>query len=116
MRKPPKALYFESDIYRQDYYFLIGWNKEQVEKTLKVSVEGGAGATMLQDGTIYIWLHDISNPESLSELSHECVHAANMTLGARGIVVSADDDEALAYLVQWIFQNCYRVAKKRIKR
>lgn len=116
MRKPPKALYFESDIYRQDYYFLVGWTREHVEKTLGVSIEGGAGAAIQKDGTIYIWLQDVSNPEGLSELAHECVHAANMTLGARGIVVNADDDEALAYLVQWIFQHCYKVAKRRMKR
>jgi hypothetical protein len=116
MRKPPRALYFYSDLYRQDFYFLSGWSREQVEKQLGCELEGGAGATIRHDGDVFIWVEDVSNPEGISELCHESVHAANMTLGARGVSVSAEDDEAQAYLVQWIFHNCYKIAKRKLKR
>jgi hypothetical protein len=39
-------------------------------------------------------------------LAHECVHAAMAILGSAGVRVTPDNNEALAYLVEHIFDRC----------
>lgn len=109
-----KAITFYSDIYRQNFHFLKGWTLPEVEALAGQEIECASGVTFECGDAIFLWVTSLEG-EGLSELVHECVHAANFTLGRRGIKVSAKQDEAQAYLVQWIFHNCYRPRKARKK-
>ena len=48
--------------------------------------------------------HPIDAP-SYGTLVHECIHAAGAILDSRGVLADWNNDEALAYLVQWIFNQ-----------
>lgn len=105
-----KALKFVADVYQQEFFFLKYWSREQFESVLSVDSSNSGGMTVFKDGCIYIWIEDISG-EGVSHLVHECIHAANFTLGVRGIKVSTKNDEAQTYLTQWIFHQCYMSLK-----
>lgn len=110
-----KAVSFYSDIYRQRYYFLRGWSRELVEKTLSRQTGTAAGLTHSKDGAIYIWIEKIDY-ESIGDLAHECVHACSFTFSNVGIEVSVDNDEVQAYLTGWIFDLCFRSLRRSLKK
>jgi hypothetical protein len=112
MRRPRKALCFQSDLYHQDFLYLHKWPLKAVEEIMGPLGENCGGAADMKDGIIYIWVNPAFKSGIAGRLSHEAVHAANFVLGSRGVVVSAKDDEAQAYLVQWIFDHCYKLVKK----
>jgi hypothetical protein len=58
----------------------------------KIEMKTGAEALLL-------FMPDRSNA---STTLHECVHAAHMALDIVGIPVDIDEDEALAYLTEWL--------------
>ena len=101
-----KALRFVADVYQQEYLFLRYWSRDQFERLLGIDSSHSSAMTVLKDGSVYIWIDKVTG-EGLSHLVHECIHAANFTLGIRGIKVSTKNDEAQTYLTQWIFQQCY---------
>lgn len=113
--KTKKALSFYLDLYRQQYYFLKDWTREQVEKTLGIDTGVCGGITCHKEGIIYIWVSDIYSDEGVSELTHESIHAANFTLKNVGIKISVKNDEAQTYLSQWIFNHCYQSVKRKLK-
>lgn len=117
MARQKRALYFYSDLYHQGYYFLFRWSREQVSKFIPGDFSSARGFAVPgeKDGAIYIWVEDGCEDE-ISCLVHECIHAANFTLGPRGIKVSAKQDEAHAYLTQWIFTNCFSVMGNKKKK
>lgn len=47
---------------------------------------------------------------------HESVHAANRILLNKGIIADFDNDEAQAYLVDWIFDQCDRFITKCLRK
>lgn len=114
MRKPKKALVFFNDTYHQNFCFLKDWTREQVEKTIGIDTGGSGGITIFKDDMIFIWVDNLDG-EGVSHLVHECVHAGNFTLGHRGVKVSAKEDEAQAYLIQFIFHNCFKTIKRKVK-
>lgn len=105
-----KALRFVADVYQQEFFFLKYWSRKQFETTLNIDSNNSGGMTVLKDGIVYIWIESITG-EGVSHLVHECIHAANFTLGIRGIKVSTKNDEAQTYLTQWIFHQCYTSLK-----
>lgn len=108
--KDKLALKFTSDLYQQDFYFLKYWTRKQFELITGVDAANSGGMTVLKDGNIYIWVEDLKG-EGISHLTHECIHACNFTLGPRGVKISTKNDEAQAYLTQWIFNECYKSLK-----
>ena len=44
----------------------------------------------------------LSPKPKLGEIAHEAVHAAHFLLKDVGVKITPDNDEPLAYLVQWI--------------
>lgn len=102
-----KAIFFTSDLYHQNYYFLKDWTREELEKALGLDSGGAGGLTVLKEDSIFIWVEQ-QKGEGVSHLVHECQHATNFTLGTRGVKIKHNNDEAQAYLIQWIFWNCYK--------
>lgn len=45
-------------------------------------------------------------------VAHECIHACNMILEHRGIISSFNNDEAQAYFLEWIVNECYKFFDK----
>lgn len=113
--KTKKALYFYSELYKQEYYYLHKWTKQEVEAVFGPMQKFAGGVTMEINGQVIIWIEDINNG-GISDLVHECIHAANFTLLSRGIKVNAKNDEAHAYLAQWIFEICFNKAKTVLKK
>lgn len=115
MRRNPKALCFLNETYGQDFYFLAGWTDLEA-RGMGLDTVNAAGSTDMINGSVYIWVKDLGCDDAIEYLVHECIHASTFTLGARGIEVSAKNDEAHAYLTQWIFSNCHKLALKHAKK
>ena len=45
-------------------------------------------------------------------IAHEALHAANFIAATRGIEPSFENDEPMAYLIEWITDVIYRFSKK----
>lgn len=52
------------------------------------------------------WWH-ADDAQYLSVLAHECFHAAEFVLRARGMKLTDESDEAYAYYIAWMFRNVY---------
>jgi hypothetical protein len=110
-----KYFIFHQDLYHQDFALLPGWTRAEVLEILDTDVSSAsAGAAFIKNGVIYIWVKEFTH-ESLEFLVHECVHAANFLFFTRGQELTAKNDEAQAYLVQWIFAQCLACLKKKRK-
>lgn len=62
----------------------------------------GMFAWDLETYEMAIWVRDVKD---LGTMVHEAVHCANHVLMIAGVKTSQNNDEALAYLVQWIFEE-----------
>lgn len=112
-------------IYRQNFYFYLGFTKRECEKAVErdfglpfelgdcsgrcfeFTKKGGNG------NAICIWVPNFKkdNLLSVSVLMHECIHAAMFCFDVRGIEVSTKYHESLAYYSQWIFKQALGVKK-----
>jgi len=57
-----------------------------------------------------LWLHKDADD---AVIAHEVVHLAHDLLCARGVVISRDNDEPLAFLVEHLFRQISRKIKRR---
>ena len=63
-----------------------------------------------------VWLESFdSTMKDISDLAHECTHAASDVLENAGIPVRAENNEALAYLVSWMLHTALRMLWKEGK-
>lgn len=109
MKKKPHHFYCE--LYFQNFYFCPGWKRQEINEYFSVQIDESArGVTLATGNGIIIW---IESPKYLGALCHEAVHAAKFLFVQKGVIASNDNDEPLAYLVQFIFENCYKKIKKR---
>jgi len=44
-------------------------------------------------------------------IAHEAFHASNFLLSRRGVIIDRDNDEAQAYLIDWITDQIHRLIK-----
>ena len=110
-----KAYQFYNDVYFQPFFFLPNWTREEIINVFKYDPEEGAqGMAFTTSDGIFIWIKDFTN-ENMGYLCHEAVHAANILFQQRGQKISTKNDEAQAYMVQWIFDNCRKSIKRRRK-
>lgn len=108
--KKPKHWYCET--WKMNFYFCIGWRPEEFQKYMKKSFDYEFesrlkdGSTLLcnsdQGSIIIIWTRKRADH---AVLTHESVHAANMTLSSRGWRPELENDEPQAYLVESIFRK-----------
>ena len=110
-----KYFVFNQDLYHQEFAFLPDWKRSDVLDYLETDVSSvSAGAAFIKNGVIYIWVKEF-NEKNFEYLVHECVHAANFLFALRGQELTAKNDEAQAYLVQWIFSQCISCLKRKKK-
>lgn len=105
----PKHFYCET--YFQNYYFCPGWTAKQVKDYFNIDLyENSHGSCSHNSQGVVIWVKG-NGYEALENLCHESIHAANFTLDSKGVDVTTRNDEALAYLAQFVFRNCLKHLK-----
>lgn len=78
---------------------------------------GGFSSVKTKDGgsAAYIWIPDFdSSIDKRGTLVHECVHAAMFYLTGKGVPVREENDEVLAYLVEYLFKESLSFAVKKV--
>lgn len=116
MRKP---FWFYCETYLENIYFLPAFNQDQINSFFKkkdidkpFKVKSNMGMTVTRKQGIIIWVKDNKRTnQNLSDLHHECIHAASYILHDRGVKASFSNDEAQAYLSQFIFSKCVKHLK-----
>jgi hypothetical protein len=83
---------------------LCGNDKEQLKGHLDDLVDSDGLAVPI-NGTYFMFAE-----RNVEAVVHESIHTANFILKDRGIIYSADNDEALAYPVGWIAQEYFNKA------
>lgn len=120
---------FACDVFRGRFMVVIGedahlsgdacmkWFGETDRKALKpfldTVAEVGVGNNMAK--FVYVRRPDGSGFPAIfcrrrESVIHECVHAATWLLNDRGIPISYENDESLAYLTDFLCKKCYEVA------
>lgn len=116
-KKKPRWVY--QDLYHANIEFYIDWTLEEYQEYCRkrfgfewVNHEGIQGHAAVVDQkstgkTVYLmW----ARPQKKglkrdSVIVHESVHLANKILKDRGYKFDPEDDEPLAYLVDWIYEK-----------
>jgi hypothetical protein len=107
-----KPYHFYNDLYYENFYFAPKWTAKEFKDYFDLEVGDSNAKCYDTENGVVIWLRQF-DIKSLGILCHESIHAANFVLSYRGIKINQDDDEALAYLAQWIFQECMKFYKAR---
>ena len=89
-------------LYKQPIYFIAG-NDEAKTHGLKPNELWGA-YTISKDGCVYIGLRSRGD-YTHGIIAHEAVHAAWIILGIAGVKTDRRNNEAMAYLVEWIVNS-----------
>lgn len=94
---------FYNDLYFIDFIFVLSKSKKDVLKKFGLTWNKVGGCTKYK-GKILI----IMNPEStLDTLVHECDHAVSYAWKKRSISLCKQPDECHAYMLAWVFSQCY---------
>lgn len=110
MKKGKVPYHFYCDLYYMNFYFCMGWKKSDMKSYFNADLDETArGTTISTPSGVIIW---IDSSDSLGALAHESVHAAKFVFSQKGVLASNDNDEPLAYLVQWIFEKCLKKVKR----
>ncbi len=70
------------------------------------------GRCVCHEGDVYLWVKDL---ERGSDFIHEVTHAATAIMELRGIPLSYETDEVLAYLMGWLKINLLDVVYEEYK-
>ena len=73
--------------------------------------EGCMAQTYMHEGDVYITF-DLKYLTP-GGIAHECLHAAMMIFEAKGVDVTPQHDEHLAYLLEFIYNNVYDIMYKK---
>lgn len=105
------------DVYKIEIGVLIGKKEDAVKRLTEYDKVGAAwlkeqsrinGATMSHGITPFMWLSEVTP----GTVAHEAVHAASIVLQSRGIDIASSGEEPLAYMVEYITREIYRIHKK----
>jgi len=76
---------------------------------------GGDGHSLCFDKYKVIWVnHKLKPDDFLRALCHELLHYVIMTLELKGVVISAENDEAITYFFEKMLKKCMEVDLKKI--
>lgn len=109
---------FYLDLYNRHFILCVGMQKDDVDSILSerlgvpvsLDIEDCLGLTDKIKGkdltaiVIYLKSGDMQT-KNLGTMVHEATHAANFLFDHCGIRADLDNDEPLAYLVDWIFRQ-----------
>ena len=122
MVRKPHHIYCE--MYGVNIYLYQAIPPEEVSVSIEIhlantyakeGLEGANGkAIEFWNGDYVIWVKG-SGKKYISALAHECLHITNMILNNRGVGITLDNDEAQAYLMEFIFKKCLE-AKRQCRR
>lgn len=108
----------EEPIYRSRILFLVGgdelaadaeareWFKMRGESTQEADVDskGASGRTFRGTNRHFVvWRDDITDKGTMA---HELIHVGVAVLCDVGIPINEETDEALAYYIDWMADNC----------
>lgn len=112
-----KAKFYFCDVWRMNYWFYIGWNWDAFVKRVKKDFDYTVDRDVVPDGIsilatdkegvtrVFVWTKKKDAP---AILAHECLHAANRTLGRAGVHADFYNDEAQAYLMLTLIEKAMR--------
>lgn len=107
----PKHWYCET--WLMNFYFCIGWKKEQFTKLTKeifnhapMIGDHSIGHMSGDNKIIAIWCRDKNDWPTLA---HECFHAVNHTMIIRGVMADFNNDEPQAYLLTALMKKAVSV-------
>lgn len=95
------------ELYKETFVFYPGLPEELFEKKTGVGVAGSDGMTTQQKDSIHLWVRD-TGIAGIPDLAHECIHSANYCFERRGVEHTVKNDEAQAYLVEWLMRKCMK--------
>ena len=99
-----KSKRFLTDLYESIFVFVLSDNYEEVDDKYGIEFNEIGGCCVIS-GRIYI----IFNPNvHLKVLVHECDHAVSVLWDMLGIKKMSGVDECYAYMIAWVFDNCYQ--------
>jgi len=84
------------DLYAHTYYFKYTEDKQEGERAYAIILNPDKTDPPVTNGTI----------------AHESLHVANMIADIGGLIPDFNNDEPIAYLVQWIFDKVDEVIRK----
>lgn len=116
-------IWFYNEIYMENFYFCPSFTDEEYREAIyEITGLDWSGSKFsnartteisMDSGRYYIFIQ-LKDIEDIPSLAHECFHASNYIMNRKGIRPDADNDEAQAYLIEWIFKNCYSHLPPRI--
>ena len=95
------------ELYKETFIFYPGLPEDVFEKKTGIGVAEQDGMTTSQKDAIHLWVRH-ADIAGIPALTHECIHSANYLFERRGIEHTVKNDEALAYLVEWLMGKCMK--------
>jgi len=114
-----KLFKIEDDIYQSCLGLYIG-KKEKFNEYLKNlgipedMYANGIGKCIMYNGINLIWIPSINGYQAMGNLIHELHHFACNLFDERGIPITVENDEAMAYYKGMIFRNILKKLKIKI--
>lgn len=109
-------LWFYNETYRENINFCTDITDEDFYEIFHNLTGYRYGEDLFCDGKTIEYgegiLIYLKNSSDIHILAHECFHASNIIMRKRGIKPDPYNDEPQAYLIQWLFNNCFNHIKK----
>lgn len=125
MKKKPKLVIVECEIYHRDILVALGASKDDIENFLnkkcgyhltKEELEGldisnniKGRAVLLSNHAFVLYLRDLNIPT----ITHELLHIVNMMYQDMGIEYDLNNDEPAAYLIEHIMRKILNELTKK---
>ena len=61
-----------------------------------------------------IWVENFAEKPEYGLITHEAIHAACEVFNGIGVPISYDNQETIAYYVQWIVEQIIKIASKKV--
>jgi len=114
MSKKLKFYEIKNELFNTSLSLFVGDWKEYNKKMIKLGykdegcrvTEGNAGKTWTDDRVIVIYLKSLKN---IPVIAHELIHYSTFMKTIKGIPINKDNDEVLAYTVQYMLKQILKL-------
>lgn len=104
---------FSVPIYNFNVYVT---DKEHMCQLEELANDRGLGGVVYwYHGKLCIYIANDSGKRTNEFIAHECVHCAYEILKTVGVSVEADNNEALAYLVSYLYRKVSNILRENVK-